>query len=410
MLYRLEMENFSCFREEQILDLSVSKIPAEHSERFAPVFPDARLSAPKAVFIFGANASGKSTVLKALNSLVWFMGHGYGNNTDFLYQPFNHKDTLKQPMCLAMEFGGPMDLDASFDAKEMPADMPVGTYRYEIEIVAKEGPSTPIRINRETLRQRPGGTGKWKRVFERIAGEKTLGSKMFPLSGYAQVLDKVPSDASVIGTLAEFKHRAAQVLIRHIRTVASNILVDKHEPGLNELASTYQQDPNALANLNRELQRFDTGIEEMSIAQGPEGPFFLFRHANLPREMNWFRESTGTRSFIKHFPYIFYAQMQGSVAIIDELDTCIHPLLMPEILAWFYNPSRNSGNAQLWATCHTVPLMNNLLKEEIVLCEKDVLSGQASTYGLKDVRPIRKAENFPRNYMSGAYGGIPCVG
>ena len=64
MLYKLEIENFLCFRERQIIDLTVSKTASLDEAHFAPIFLGAAAKVPKTVFIYGANASGKSTVLK----------------------------------------------------------------------------------------------------------------------------------------------------------------------------------------------------------------------------------------------------------------------------------------------------------------------------------------------------------
>ena len=72
MLYRLELENFYSVRDAQVLDLAIPpNVPAEE-ERFAPLFEGSPYRAPKVVAIYGANASGKTTILKALNFLFSF--------------------------------------------------------------------------------------------------------------------------------------------------------------------------------------------------------------------------------------------------------------------------------------------------------------------------------------------------
>jgi uncharacterized protein len=66
MLYRLEIENFYSIRDLQVLDLRIPKITQEYPERFAPIYDGADEQVPKVVAVFGANGSGKSTVLKAI--------------------------------------------------------------------------------------------------------------------------------------------------------------------------------------------------------------------------------------------------------------------------------------------------------------------------------------------------------
>ena len=46
------------------------------------------------------------------------------------------------------------------------------------------------------------------------------------------------------------------------------------------------------------------------------------------------------------------------------------PMILPEIVEWYYNPVRNPYNAQLWMSCHNVSLLEALSKDEIVFCEK----------------------------------------
>jgi AAA15 family ATPase/GTPase len=135
----------------------------------------------------------------------------------------------------------------------------------------------------------------------------------------------------------------------------------------------------------------------------------MFKHSGLQVEMPWMLESHGTRTFIKMFPAIAVTLAQGGIFAIDELDASIHPLILPEILRWFHGKgARNSLDAQLWFSCHSVSLLDELKKEEIVICEKD-RQGRTTVYSLMDVK-VRRDDNHYRKYLSGAYGGVPQIG
>ena len=125
--------------------------------------------------------------------------------------------------------------------------------------------------------------------------------------------------------------------------------------------------------------------------------------------LGWNMESHGTRSFIRIFPWLLLPLTDGGVAIVDELDIAIHPLLLPEILQWYRNPSQNKLNAQLWMTCHSAPLMEELSKEEIILCEKD-RRGRSSAFSLMDMRAVRRSDNLYKKYLGGEYGAVPHIG
>ena len=61
MIYKLEIENFYCIRDRQILDLTVLLTTPDNPERFAPIFRGSDHRAPKVVAVFGANGSGKTS-------------------------------------------------------------------------------------------------------------------------------------------------------------------------------------------------------------------------------------------------------------------------------------------------------------------------------------------------------------
>ena len=167
--------------------------------------------------------------------------------------------------------------------------------------------------------------------------------------------------------------------------------------------------PNILSRLSDELSRIDVGVEGLRFQDSPNGPFLQFKHAGLQVEMPWLYESHGTRAFIKMFPFLVQALDNGGVVAIDEMDSAIHPVVLPELVRWFYDAgNRNKHDAQLWLTCHSASLLDDLHKEEIVVCEKD-RQGRTRVYSLMDVK-VRRDENHYRKYLSGAYGGVPNLG
>lgn len=409
MFYRLEIENFYCIRDRQILDLTVPRTTPEAPERFAPIFEGSDLRAPKVVAVYGANGSGKSTVLKALSFLAWFVRDSFQHIAPALpCERFNDQESAIRPVRLAIEFGGPMRLGMGSEAK--PSDglaVPHGAYRYELELGTKDGAVTSV--SKEILRRKRDGRGKWLRVFDRRAGKELLGSDAFSLSGYAKVTDKIRDDASVLATLALFEHEPSQALVAAAKTVFSNILMDKADLGDDIVVRVLVENPGYVKELNTNLQRIDVGIHEMQIISTINGPTLMFKHEGLQFDMPWRLESHGTRSFVRMFPWLAASLTAGGVAIVDELDVSIHPLILPEIVRWYYDPVRNPRNAQLWMTLHSASLLDDLVKEEIVLCEKD-RRGRSEVYSLMDMKAIRRNDSLYKKYLSGVFGAVPHIG
>ena len=134
-----------------------------------------------------------------------------------------------------------------------------------------------------------------------------------------------------------------------------------------------------------------------------------FEHLGLDHEINTSNESNGTYKFVRIFPVLHHALNQGGVAIVDELDTSFHPTIHPEILRWFEDPNRNPYGAQLWMSCHSVSLLDELNKEEVLICEK-ARDGATDIYSLKDVKGIGRDKSKMKKYLAGVYGGLPHIG
>jgi hypothetical protein len=215
-------------------------------------------------------------------------------------------------------------------------------------------------------------------------------------------------NASVISTLAQLNHPFSKALQSGANTVTSNIWVTKNESGDEAVIPNYQNNSDLLNAFNQTIPRLDIGITRMDIVATNTGPIANFEHEGLRYPIPSALESHGTRQFFRIFPYLDYALRNGGIAIVDELDSSIHPMLLPEIIRWFHDAKRNPHHAQLWMTCHTTALLEDLLKQEIFFCEKDSL-GRTSIYGLKDIEGVRNVDNFHRKYLGGVYGAVPTV-
>lgn len=405
MLHRLEIENFYSIRKTQLIDLRASTHPAHEPGRTAPLWRGAAERAPKVVVLFGANASGKSNVLKALSFLSWFVRESFRASPEswMPYQRFNAEDARDLPTRLAVHFAGPADVQR--------ANEPEVIYcRYAYEVTLGGPRDQPPHVLSEVLKYWPPHAGRQVRLFERDEKGAVSAGKEFGLSGFRQALEKVlRPNASVISTLAQLKHPLSTSLWHTAGLIVSNILIEKQEISDDAIARHYAANPKLLELLNRDIQSIDLGVRSIRVQQGTNGPVAMFEHRGLATSLPVHLESHGTRLFVRLFPLLIQALETGGLAVIDELDLAIHPLVLPEMLRWFHDSGRNPHDAQLWMTCNNASLLEELVKEEILFCEKDV-QGRTTVYGLRDVQAVRRNDNYYRKYLGGVYGAVPHVG
>ncbi|AKR57975.1 abortive infection protein [Devosia sp. H5989] len=404
MLYRVEVENFYSIRAPQVIDLRVAGNVPDVPGRFSPLWAGCKERAPKTVAIFGANASGKSTVLRVIAFLAHFLLHSFSAQPTqrILFDRFNDAEALSEPARFAVELGGAVDL-----AQPPYPGSPMCKYRYELEIGGKE----QARVIREALYYWPEERGKPTRLFQRLEDGTITASSQFGLRRLfkAPLQTILRPNASVISTLYQLKHPQATRIWDAISTVLTNIFIERTEVSDDQIVRSYAQYPDQLQLLNLEIPRIDLGIQEVQIVQGANGPLFQFIHENLAVPMPLHLESSGTRHFVKLYPMIRNVLSSGGILLVDEMDASIHPMILPEILRWFHDPQRNPHNAQLWMTCHNVTLLDTLVKEEVIFTEKDSL-GHTSVYSLKDFKGIRRDDNLYKKYLSGLFGAVPQIG
>ncbi|MDM9626544.1 ATP-binding protein [Rhizobium sp. S152] len=409
MLYKLEVENFFSIRDPQVLDLTVDGKVPDPEGRYAPIFQGADIRAPKVVALYGANASGKTTALRALEFIVTMIRDSVARTVPAFtgVERFNDLASANRPIRLAIELGGIMNLTPEVHQRATEGEkVEHGIYRYELEIEIKEG--LAVRIVSEALRQKPNALGKWQRVYERDAEGKVKDSKSFSLSGFQHLVKTLAGNHTVLSSFAKFQHPTAQLFVDMARKVFFQI-EPVHSFVDRDVIDYLKNQPGVVSRLTDEISRIDVGVEGMRFQHTDNGPLLLFKHAGLQVEMPWLMESHGTRAFIKMFPFIMRALDTGGAAVIDEMDSAIHANTLPELVRWFYGTSgRNQFNAQLWLSCHSASLLDDLNKEEIVICEKD-REGRSNLYSLMDVK-VRRDENHYRKYLSGAYGGVPHLG
>ncbi|MEU2668854.1 ATP-binding protein [Streptomyces sp. NPDC007164] len=123
-------------------------------------------------------------------------------------------------------------------------------------------------------------------------------------------------------------------------------------------------------------------------------------------------ESSGTVAWLSLALPALREIRYGGVLLVDELDSSLHPRLASALIAMFKSPEINPLGAQLVFTSHDTSLMGHLSgdgldREEMWFAEKSP-AGVTELYPLTDF-PVKKDHNVERRYLGGRYGAVPTL-
>jgi uncharacterized protein len=126
-------------------------------------------------------------------------------------------------------------------------------------------------------------------------------------------------------------------------------------------------------------------------------------------------ESKGTQKLFGLLGPWFDSLEKGKILIVDELDSRLHTKLTTELLKIFHS-NINTKNSQLIFASHDTNLLRNDLfrRDQIWFTEKDD-SGATDLYSLVEYKinqatSVRNDASFEKDYLIGKYGAIPYFG
>lgn len=128
------------------------------------------------------------------------------------------------------------------------------------------------------------------------------------------------------------------------------------------------------------------------------------------------QESAGTNKLYDLAGNITFGLKIGALTVIDELDAKLHPLLTMAIVKLFNSPLHNTNKAQLIFATHDTNLLNYgcFRRDQIYFTEKNQFES-TDLYSLveyiePDGKKVRNDRSFEKDYISGRYGAIPFIG
>jgi uncharacterized protein len=349
--------------------------------------------------IFGANASGKSNILKALDFLLMFMELGNFRNSN-IHIEFNEFSPFKLDK---MSFVGA----SCFELRTVFSGT-IYTYTLKLDY---------IHIFSERLEYTLASTKRPRLLFERNWNQELQifewknGSDF--VGSHIQLEKNLNLREPFISLLSRLDILVIQPLIVWLR-MHSYMDYFEHEKILTDAFTKILYDePQRLKQVESLLCKFDTGLSGVEIIKDKAGDNLkLFAvHDSEFGELIWeFEdESTGTQRLFTLLSRINSALPTNNTLIIDELGSNIHPNITREIVRLFQNPKTNPKRSQLIFTSHDNTLQrNNLLRRDQIWFTKKRSDQSTELYSLSDFK-VRNDLAVDKAYLDGRFGAVPFI-
>lgn len=428
MVIEFTVGNFRSFEEPQTFSMVAANLPGEDGEN-SPVMEVKGTQILRSAAIYGANASGKSNLIKAIIRFLYLARHSSSRLQDgdaLPIEPFAlRKDSDKSPSFFEMIFfadGRKLRYGFEATSEKVTSEWLFSqTSARETRLFTREGQS--IDVNKKAFSE---GVGK-----EAATRENSLFlSLVAQLNG--KMARKIVRDLSEIKTVSglrdygyenytasclssedhQHRHKVLEFL-RRLDLSFEDVQIEKQEADTEFIHDEplERSDDPLNADSARTLKKVPVKVMLLhpiyDAAQKREGEHPM----NLRREA-----SEGTRKLFGLAGPIVDVLSNGYTLFVDEMDARLHPLITRNLVALFNSPETNPCGAQLIFNTHDSNLLTPKLlrRDQIWFAEKDRV-GATHLYSLAEFRQedgtlTRKNANFEEQYIQGRFGAVPFLG
>jgi hypothetical protein len=405
MVLEIRLSNFFSINEEVVLDMQAANLQTKESKELLGntfVCNDERML--KTVAIYGANASGKSNVIKAIRACVQmiFESHNYNENTVFAFTPFKFGGVGKPSRFYIRFLIEEIEYEYSFtltNTEIITEDLyyyPMGRKKLVFARDERKGPDKKAIYEFRTAIRRPmdvaANTSK-KTLFVSRASQmdREVAKDVFRYFNERFILSYFGYNSYSIESLLN----ANKDLILKVLKIADSDIVDIHSQHELKQLTTAVFDPQS----NLLLSRDDIQKPQLKITtyhkNNPEVPFDFYSE-----------ESSGTQEFFHMMLTILNIIKGNKVLLIDEISSGLHVKLVEYILNLFHQ----SESAQLIFSTHNTNLLNmkKMRKDQVYFVNKRE-DGSSDLYSLFDYKDFRETMDAEKAYLQGRFDAIPYI-
>jgi uncharacterized protein len=419
MLVEFTVANFRSFQDAMTLSMVAANLVAKDKtvDTSNLIKTDSEISLLKTAVIYGANASGKSNLLKALLFMKSFMVNSSkeSQSTDKIgVEPFKlglYGETSPSHFELVFIMDGTryrygFEADRNRVSAEwlfyVPSSRETSVFSRKDNVIA-----VSKKFDAEGIDKRTRNNALYLSVcaqFNVPLAEKILAWVSDKLNVLSGLLDHQYRNYTAGSCDTDANRLRISSLIKALDTGISGITVERNTLGIDSLPSAMPEE------LKKLITRGSDSFTQVSVKTthkkyGNDGSFVGEEEFDMDEN-----ESDGTQKLFALAGPLLNALNEGEVLLIDELDSRLHPLVTLAIIRLFSEVESNSKNAQLIFVTHDTNLLDKSLfrRDQIWFTEKNRY-GATSLYSLAEFK-IRNDASFGSDYIKGKYGAIPFIG
>ena len=432
MFLEFQVENYLSFKDKATLSMLAS--PKIKKDLQDSVIKIGRHTVLTSGAIYGANASGKSNLIKAIRFMRSFIfesakesrvgkninvnGFRLNSSCDqkpstfemtFIVKDFKHNNKM---MDVVFRYGFQVDktrvcsewLFARFTAQESRLfvrsedNISIGEKFIEGKQLYKA--TGKIRETSLFLSQIFLLKGKNASITNSVIDWFLKLQDISPMSNH--------SFMNITANLLEDKEKKNRILqaLCHADICIDDITVKKKQIDISEIPESIISD---LANKSEKIDPsrfFSLTINAIRKKYNAQKEVIGEESFDFERE-----ESQGSQKIFALIGPILDALRYGMILVIDEIDARLHPSLCEVLISLFNSPKTNAANAQLIFASHNTLIMSKRLlrRDQIYFTEKNKF-GESILYSLLDYTKVRNDASYDKDYLMGKYGGVPYLG
>jgi len=428
MIQELKIRNFLSFKDEVTFSFEATKDKTFQETQTIEVAKGVRLL--RFAVVYGANASGKSNLLKAFNFLLDFWSNQRINQID---------KTLSIPFLL--------DKIKGFEPSSFSLKFYINGKKYWYQLEVDQN-----KVHYEKL-------SYYTSVQPTILFERTLKDNVshITFNQSAVKISAVVKEEINVRCLSNMSFFAARKQVNAIIPIiddATAYLKNFFMPLITPTTSLFglaeksmQKNDNLKTHLMAFLKKADFNITNV-VSKKTEEYFtddlldFFVREGNISDEqkenlksmiidekvntdfihtvinkgaiesyaLSKELQSKGTHQILGLETAIYQALQNNCFLAIDELETSLHPELMEFLIQKFLSVNNNSS--QLLVTTHYDPLLNladDLFRKDCVWFTEKKKNGHTDVYSLVDFKGLNRLSSLQKAYRNGLFGAIPNI-